>query len=94
MIMDELDGEATETFSFRMSKSLREKLRAEAGTYRRTLGREVVLRLIKSFEGDLTEDDAPIRASPTADLALAIANANGAKIAALEARVATLEKNG
>lgn len=94
MVNDELDGEATETFSFRMSKALRERLELAAGNRRRTVGREIVLRLIASFEDGATEDEAEVVASPIAKAALEKANSNEERLAALEARIAKLERRG
>jgi len=92
MVNDELDGEATETFSFRMSKALRHHLGVAAGNQRRTVGREIVLRLIASFHEGAVEDDVHVVASSVAKAALEKANANEAKLDALEARVAMLEQ--
>ena len=92
MVSDELDGEATETFSFRMSKALRERLGVEAGNKRRTVGREIVLRLIASFEGSMIEDGSQVVASSVAKAALEKADVNAKKIRELEARIARLEE--
>lgn len=92
MVDGALDGEATETFSFRMSKALRERLGVAAGNQRRTVGREIVLRLVASFEGNAVEDGSYVVASSVAKAALEKANANEAKLAAIEARLAKLEK--
>ena len=92
MINEKLDGAMTETFSFRMSKALRERLRTAAGNRRRTVGREIVLRLIASFEMDVTNDDEEVVASSVAKEALAKAIAAEARIESLETRLANLEK--
>ena len=91
MLNDELDSEATETFSFRMSKNLRERLRLTASNERRTVGREIVLRLIASFEGNAVENNTHVVASTVAKDALKKAKANELKIAELEERIARLE---
>ena len=92
MVNEELDREVTETFSFRMSKALRERLRTAAANHRRTVGREIVLRLIASFEMDEPNDDEDVVASSVAKEALAKAIAAEARIESLEARLANLEK--
>ena len=94
MVNNELDSGATETFSFRMSMGLRDRLRIAAGNQRRTVGREIVLRLIASFEGGAVEDSSQVVASAVAKEALKKANASEAKIAELEERVARLEHKG
>ena len=92
MVSEDLDGEATETFSFRMSKALRERLGLEAAGHRRTVGREIVLRLIASFENAASADTDEIQASPVAMAALEKAVAVEANLNDLAARVAILEK--
>ena len=81
MVNADLAEVATETFSFRMSKALRDRLGAAARKRGRTVGREIVLRLIASFDGDLADDDqdeegGEVPASPKAKAAWAKAEAN------------------
>jgi hypothetical protein len=92
MVSDQLDGDATETFSFRMSKGLRHQLRVAAANQRRTVGREIVLRLIASFEDAAVEDPSDVVASSVAKEALSKATMSETKIAELEKRVSRLEQ--
>ena len=97
LVNDTLDGEATETFSFRMSKALRNRLREAANLHRRTLGREIVTRLIDSL-GETPSGDADkmslgeIPASPVALRAEAATIALTRDVKELERRLAALEE--
>ena len=97
MVNDPLDGEATETFSFRMSKALREQLREAAARNRRTVGREIVTRLIDSF-GETSSSDADkmspgeIPASPVALRAKAVTIELAQAVRDLERRLSALEE--
>lgn len=76
---DDLDGEPTETFSFKMSKALRARLGGIAGAKRITVGQEVLRRVLLSFAEASTEDVK--------------AEALETRVAALEARIAKVEKH-
>ncbi len=80
MTTEDLDGEATESFGFKLSTALRLRLGQEAALHKRTVGREVVLRLIKSFELSPDEHSQAARLAALEKL-----------VADLETRVKSLE---
>ena len=93
MVTEPADDRATETFSFRMSSSLKSRLEVLARASRRTLGREILARLSQSVasEPDPAFLDRPL-ASDTAVRALSMTEKHAERLKDHEARLIALEK--